>query len=65
MNERSEFTNTTTFFAENFLSVGGADDDFSTCVSDTDFAAGIALFGELAGEEFTEFGAEDTVGDEL
>jgi len=31
------------------LGVGRADDDFGTGVGDTDFAAGVTLFGEFPG----------------
>lgn len=32
---------------------------------DADFDTGIALLGQLAGEELVQFGIENTVGDEL
>jgi hypothetical protein len=37
----------------------------SAGVGDTDVAARVTFLSELAGEKFIEFGAENTVGDEL
>lgn len=34
-------------------------------MGDTDITTRVTLLGELAGEEFVEFGAEDTVSHEL
>jgi len=63
--KRSEFTDSSSLVTEDFLSMRSADDDFCSCGRDTDFAARVALFSEFAGEEFIEFGEEDSVGDEL
>lgn len=65
LHESGEFTNSTSLVSEDFLSMSSADDNFGSCGSDTDFAARITLFSEFAGEEFIEFGEEDSVGDEL
>ena len=37
----------------------------SAGVSNTDIATRVSLLSQFAGEEFVEFGTEDTVGDEL
>jgi len=65
LHKRSEFTDSSSLVTEDFLSMRSADDDFCSCGRDTDFAARVALFSEFAGEEFIEFGEEDSVGDEL
>ena len=65
LHKSSEFTNSTSFVSEDFLSVSSAYDDFGSCGSDTDFAARVTLFSEFPSEEFVEFSEENSVGDEL
>jgi hypothetical protein len=65
LHKSSEFTDSTTLVSEDFLSMSSADDDFGSCGRDTDFAARVTLFSELASEEFVEFSEEDSVRDEL
>jgi len=45
--------------------MSSADDDFCASGSDTDFAAGIALFGEFAGKKLVEFSEKDAISDKL
>jgi hypothetical protein len=65
LHKSSEFTDSTTFVSEDFLSMSSADDDFGSCGRDTNFAARVTLFSKFASEEFVEFSEEDSVGDEL
>jgi len=65
LHESSQFPDSTTLLAEDFLRVRGTDDDFCPRRRDADFTARVALFGKFTGEEFVEFGEEDAVGDEL
>jgi len=63
--ERRQLTNTTSLLAKNLLRVGSTDDNLGTGVGNTDFAARVSLLCELAGEEFTQFSFEYTIGHEL
>jgi len=65
LHKSSQFPDSAALVAEDFLGVGGTDDDFCPGRGDADFTARIALFGKFTGEEFVEFGEEDAIGDEL
>src|SRR5271169_1417503 len=65
LHKTSEFTDSTTFVAKDFLRMSCADDNFGAGRSDSDFAARIALFSEFTGEELIEFSEEDTISDKL
>lgn len=43
--------------SQNFLGVGGSDDDLGSGGGGLDCAAGVTVFGKLSGEEFVKFGA--------
>jgi len=51
LDERSELTDAASLLTEDFLGVGGTDDDFGTGVRYTDFTARVTFLGQLAGEE--------------
>jgi len=51
--------------ADNFLGVGGADDDLSADGGDAHFDTGVTELAELLGEELVQFSVEDAIGDEL
>lgn len=53
------------FVIEDFLGVGGFDDDFGMGVGNMDFIVGVIFFSEFLGEEVVEFGLENIVGDEF
>jgi hypothetical protein len=61
LDQRGKFANATALLAEDFLCMGGADDDIGDGGGDADFDARVAFLGEFALEEFIEFGVENTV----
>jgi hypothetical protein len=65
LDEGSKFTNAAAFLSKDFLSMGSTNDDFGAGVCYTDITSRVTFFGEFTSEEFIEFGAEDTVCDEL
>ena len=65
LDEGSEFTDSSSLLAENFLCVGCADDDIGDGGCNSDFDARVSLLSQLALEEFVQFCVEDTIGDEL
>lgn len=65
LDQSLELPNSSTLVTEDFLGVGGPDDDLGTGVGNTDLTAGVTLLSELSGEEVVELGLENTVGDEL
>jgi hypothetical protein len=65
LNEGGEFTDSSTLLAENFLGMGGADDDVGDGGSDSNFDAGISFFSQFTLEELVQFGVEDTICDKL
>jgi len=65
LDERGEFADSSTLFAQDFLGVCRPDDDVGDCRRDSNFNAGVALLGQLALEELVQLGIENTVGNEL
>ena len=81
LDKSGEFTNATSFLSENFLSVGGTNDNLSilndwrsyvdletylsTGMGDTDVTARVALLGKLSGKEFVQFSTEHTISNEF
>ncbi|ETV84921.1 hypothetical protein H257_02818 [Aphanomyces astaci] len=65
LHDRRQFADALALFAEHFLRLGGADDDFGAERGHAHFDAGIPIFSQLALQQLVEFGEEDTVGDEL
>jgi len=65
LDERGELADAATLLTEDFLSVGGTDDDFGTGVRNADLTPRVTLLCQLAGEELAQLGAEHTVGHEL
>lgn len=51
--------------AENFLCVGGSNDDIGDGRCNSDFDAGVSFLRKFALEELVQFGVEDTICDEL
>lgn len=45
--------------------MGSPDDDLGTGVGHTDFTSRVSLLGQLASEELSKLGLENTVGHEL
>ncbi len=60
-----QFTNSASFLAKNVLCPRGHDDDFGPGRGDADLDSGVAIFGQLAGQELVELGFENAVSDEL
>jgi hypothetical protein len=65
LNDRGQFTDTTTLLAENVLGLCCTDDYFSAGWGHADFDSGVTFFGELLCEEGVELGKENTVSDKL
>jgi len=65
LNKSGEFTNPATFFAKDLASMCRTNDDLSASMGHTNVATRVTFFREFAGEEFIEFGAENTICDEL
>jgi hypothetical protein len=81
LDQRLEFTNSSSLVTEDFLGVGSSDDDLGSGVGDSDLTSRVSLLGELSGagvvshchpldtrvslQELSKLGLEDTVGDEL
>lgn len=65
LDQRGEFSDSSTLVTEDVLSVGGSDDDFGSGVGDSDLTARVSFLGELSSEELVEFSGKDTVSDEL
>jgi hypothetical protein len=61
LDEGGEFANATALLAEDFLGMGGADDDVGNGRGDADFNTRVALFSQFALEEFVQFSVEDTI----
>lgn len=51
LDQSLELPNSSTLVTEDFLGVGGPDDDLGTGVGNTDLTAGVTLLSELSGEE--------------
>ncbi len=65
LDDARQFADALAFLAQNVLGFGGANDHLGPVGGGADLDAGVAVLGEFAGEEFIEFGVEDTVGNEL
>ena len=65
LNDGGELADALALLSEDALGAGGADDDLGPMGCGTDLNPGVAVLGELAGEELVELGVEDTVGNEL
>lgn len=65
LDEGGKFADSTSLLAENFLGMGGADDDVGDGWCDSDLDTRVSLLSQFALEEFVQFCIEDTIGDEL
>lgn len=65
LDERGELADAAALLSEDFLGLGGADDDVGDGRGDADLDTGVTLLSEFALEELVELGEEDTVSDEL
>jgi hypothetical protein len=65
LHKGSKLTDTAALVAKDFLGVCGANDNFGSGGSNTDFTSWVALFGKFTGEEFVELRKEDSISDEL
>lgn len=65
LDDGRQFTDATALLAEDVLGPRGHDDDLGTGRSDADLDAGVAVFGEFAGQELVELSPEHAIGDEL
>lgn len=80
LDQRLEFTDSSSLVTEDFLGVGSSDDDLGSGVGDSDLTSRVSLLGELSSagcqlgslicsmidlQELSKLGLEDTVGDEL
>jgi hypothetical protein len=65
LDEGGEFTDSSSLLAENFLCVGGSDDDIGDGGCDTDFDSRVSFLSKFALEKLVQFGVEDTICDEL
>lgn len=65
LDQTGKLSDSTTFLTQDLLGVCGTDDDFSSGVSNSNFASGVTLLGELPGKELRKLGVEDTVRNEL
>ena len=50
---------------KNILSTSGPDDDLRPHRRNPDFDAGVAVFGQLSGQDLVQFGEEHSISDEL
>ncbi|EEQ39044.1 conserved hypothetical protein [Clavispora lusitaniae ATCC 42720] len=64
-NQRSQFVDSSTLLTQNTLGVRSLNNDFSLGVGLSDLNTSVTLFGQFSGEEFVQFGVEDTVSDQL
>ena len=62
---REPLADAAALFAEDFLGVGGANDNIGDGRGNADLDTGVALLGQLALEELVQLGVKDTVSDEL
>jgi len=65
LDQRSQFTDSATLFAENVLRLRRADDDFHLHRRRSNFNSRVAVFREFANEHFVQLGEEDAIGDEF
>lgn len=65
MNEGGKFADSSSLLAENFLCVGGSNDNIGDGGSDTNFNSRVALLSKFTLEKLVQFGEEDSIGDEL
>jgi hypothetical protein len=65
LDEGGEFADSSSLLAENFLCVGGADDNIGDSWGNSDFDTRVSFLSQLALEELVQLGIEDTIGDEL
>ena len=65
LDDRGKLPDAAALLAKDVLGPGGHDDDLSPGGGDPDLHAGVAILGELAGQELVELGLEHAVGDEL
>lgn len=49
LDQRLEFTNSSSLVTEDFLGVGSSDDDLGSGVGDSDLTSRVSLLGELSG----------------
>jgi hypothetical protein len=49
LDQRLEFTDSSSLVTEDFLGVGSSDDDLGSGVGDSDFTSRVSLLGELSG----------------
>jgi hypothetical protein len=61
LDQRGELADAAALLSENFLGVGGADDDVGHRGRGSQLHSGVALLGKLALEEFIEFCVENAV----
>lgn len=63
VDDGGQFSNSSSFLAQNLTWSGGDDDDFAG-LGFSDDQARVSVFGELSGEKFVHFGFEETISDE-
>jgi hypothetical protein len=65
LNNSRQFADSASLLAQDVLGSGGHDDDLGFGRGDPDLDAGVAILGQLAGQELVEFGFENAVSDKL
>lgn len=65
LHDGGQFADATALLAQHVLGLGGHDDDLSAGGCDADLDAGVAILGQLTGQELVQLSLEDSVGDEL
>jgi hypothetical protein len=65
LDEGGELANASSLLAENFLCVGGSNDNIGNGGCNSDFYAGVSFLSKFTLEELVQFGVEDTICDEL
>jgi len=65
LDEGGEFADSSSLLAENFLCVGGANDDIRNGGCDADFDSRVSFLSKFTLEELVQFGVKDTICDKL
>lgn len=65
LDQHGQLSDSSTLFTQNGVGSGGLDDNLSLGWGDLDFTTSVTFFWQFSGEEFIQFGVEDTVSDEL
>lgn len=65
LDEGGEFTDASSLLAENFLGVGGSNDDVGDGGGNANFDARVALFRQFTLEELVQLSEENTICNEL